>query len=233
MIGCQKRRINIVPDYLLTVNDKNGFVLDAKAPTESIVKSPNVEQTSSYAMHPDVRVPIYVLCNGRDIVVYDVQEWDPIFSCPVNKIDQNWDNLARILSPDAIANPRLRKFMPDFGLRAVKAGFGSQTVWFLVVGVDNFLKESDDLITACALFDDNGVECLASLDLPTEIFREVLGKCDSPARAQIKHALSQYPYQAKLREPLTLSFEARLAERIQSSQTGEVFVPFIVQRLVE
>jgi hypothetical protein len=38
-IGSKKRQINIVPDYLLKVEDTYAWVLDAKAPTENIFHS--------------------------------------------------------------------------------------------------------------------------------------------------------------------------------------------------
>jgi Type I restriction enzyme R protein N terminus (HSDR_N) len=36
-IGSKKRQINIVPDYLLKIEDTYAWVLDAKAPTENIL----------------------------------------------------------------------------------------------------------------------------------------------------------------------------------------------------
>lgn len=52
MIGCKKRKTSIIPDYLFKLDDRYGFVLDAKAPSETIYKSRNVEQVYSYAIHP-------------------------------------------------------------------------------------------------------------------------------------------------------------------------------------
>ena len=51
-IGSQTKRIEIVPDYLLLIDDQPAVVLDAKAPTEKILKSRHVEQVYSYAIHP-------------------------------------------------------------------------------------------------------------------------------------------------------------------------------------
>ena len=53
-------------------------MLDAKAPNENIDTGKNVEQAYSYAMHRDVRVQFYGLCNGRKFVVYDVTKGPPI-----------------------------------------------------------------------------------------------------------------------------------------------------------
>jgi len=231
MIGSQKRRINIFADYLLTLNGKNGFVLDAKAPSEAIVKSPLVEQVFSYAIHPDIRVPIYALCNGHELVVYDTQEFDPIFSCRLAEIDDNWDAVARILAPDSIANPKLRKFKPDFGVRALKAGLGGEIDWYFIgTEIDNFQKVSDHLVTVLAGFNDNGTDCALSLDLPAELFLEIVATCSDAVRSQIELGLSQSPFLAMLDEPLVASLEARIGEPIKSTENGEVFAPFIVRR---
>jgi len=55
LFGSQKRKVNIVPDYLIAIEDTPYFVLDAKAPSEEITKGDNVSQVYSYAIHPEVR----------------------------------------------------------------------------------------------------------------------------------------------------------------------------------
>src|SRR5882762_5387207 len=64
-IGTAKKGITIIPDYLLQREDENAWILDAKGPNENIDSGRNVEQAYSYAIHPDIRVPLYGLCNGR------------------------------------------------------------------------------------------------------------------------------------------------------------------------
>jgi len=55
-IGSGKRKIILIPDYLLAVGSKPAWILDAKAPDEEIGAGKNVEQAYSYAIHPEVRV---------------------------------------------------------------------------------------------------------------------------------------------------------------------------------
>lgn len=54
-IGSKKRPINLIPDYILTINGNHAWVLDAKAPDQQIINSDNVEQVYSYATHPEIR----------------------------------------------------------------------------------------------------------------------------------------------------------------------------------
>ena len=79
-IGTVKKPISIVPDYLLQREGENAWVLDAKGPNETIDSGKNVEQAYSYAMHKDVRVPVYALCNGHQLVVFHVSHWPAIIN---------------------------------------------------------------------------------------------------------------------------------------------------------
>ena len=65
MFGSQRRKLTIIPDYILEVDGKPCFVLDAKSPNEEITSGDNVSQVYSYAIHPEVRAWNYGLCNGK------------------------------------------------------------------------------------------------------------------------------------------------------------------------
>jgi hypothetical protein len=69
-IGSVKKPITIIPDYLLQRDGENAWILDAKGPAEDISSGRHVEQAYSYAIHKDVRVPLYALCNGRRLLVF-------------------------------------------------------------------------------------------------------------------------------------------------------------------
>ncbi|MFC2020302.1 restriction endonuclease, partial [Chloroflexota bacterium] len=77
-IGSQKRRIFLIPDYLLAVEGKPAWILDAKAPDENIASGENVEQAYSYAIHPDVRVKYYALSNGREFTIFNISMVNPV-----------------------------------------------------------------------------------------------------------------------------------------------------------
>lgn len=54
--GSKKREIVNIPDYLLEVDGKYAWVLDAKNPNENILSGEHKEQVYFYAIHPDIRV---------------------------------------------------------------------------------------------------------------------------------------------------------------------------------
>jgi DNA modification methylase len=105
-IGSQKRKINLIPDYLLAVGNKPAWILDAKAPGEDIGTGENVEQAYSYAIHPDIRVRIYALCNGREFIAFKIDEPKPIIYFQLSEIDQHWQRLYDLLSPSSFISSK-------------------------------------------------------------------------------------------------------------------------------
>ena len=93
-IGSQKRQVNIVPDYLLKVEESYAWVLDAKAPNEDIFSGGNVEQVYSYAIHPEVRTKFFALCNGNSFVLYRQDEQKPLLSFALREIGNYWEELS-------------------------------------------------------------------------------------------------------------------------------------------
>jgi hypothetical protein len=101
-IGSRRERISIIPDYLLQVRGKNAWVLDAKAPNERVDSGSNVEQAYSYAIHPEIRVRLYALCNGKEFVVFSTEQHnEPILNLKVAKLPYCQEKLYWQLSPQS------------------------------------------------------------------------------------------------------------------------------------
>ena len=101
-IGSKKRAINLVPDYLLKVENNYAWVLDAKSPNEKIVNSDNIEQVFSYSIHPEINAIYFALCNGVEFAVYRTSGRDkPILYFPIDEIEYYWDDLYKLLSSNS------------------------------------------------------------------------------------------------------------------------------------
>ena len=132
-IGSQERSVRIIPDYLLLVSNKPAWTLDAKAPTETITSGQHVEQTYSYAIHPEVRTHFFALCNGREFAVFEVDNQNPALYFHISEMDDNWGKLNELLSPKAFQAGRAilsKKMEHTFGgggfLRPCKASSSNQ-----------------------------------------------------------------------------------------------------------
>lgn len=101
-VGSKKRPINLVPDYVLKVENNFAWVLDAKAPNQKIINDENVEQVYSYASHPEIRSTYFTLCNGIEFSLFRTSDTDkPILFFTVEEIEQYWNELKMFLSPNS------------------------------------------------------------------------------------------------------------------------------------
>jgi hypothetical protein len=174
--GTVKKGITIIPDYILERDGQYSWILDAKAPSENIDTGKNVEQAYSYAMHRDVRVPFYALCNGHKLVVFHVNQEKPIIDMQVMEIKANWRMILTILGCKSAWPQGLRPdFLPDFGLALSEAGLAGDAEEkkylqiFVSLPIMMACKVEDNLYTFNApvgspAFEEDEDECMASFD---------------------------------------------------------------------
>ena len=114
-VGSKTRPITLIPDYLLTAGQNFAFVLDAKGPDEEIKTGQNVEQVYSYAIHPEIRVELFALCNGREFILFDVRQKEPLDYFHLRELGLHWTELCSYLAPakaTAALPTRLRTLPP-------------------------------------------------------------------------------------------------------------------------
>jgi len=106
-VGSKYRDLTTFPDYLLEINGKYCWVLDAKEPGEDIKTGGNVEQVYYYAIHPEIRVNYYGLCNGREFILFHISKEKPLLYFQVQEIDSYWEEIKHLLSPDAFVQQEI------------------------------------------------------------------------------------------------------------------------------
>lgn len=102
--GSKKRKVTLVPDYLLKVGESYAWVLDAKAPAENIKSGDHVEQVYSYAVHPEIRTKFFSLCNGNELIVFrldSVEPEKPVLYFELKDANRYWEQLQALLSPNS------------------------------------------------------------------------------------------------------------------------------------
>ena len=125
--------IAIVPDYLLFTDDKPAWVLDAKSPSESIDDPDHLAQAYSYAVHRDVRVNWYALCNGREFALYNADDMSPKprLRFKLSEIASQWGEIHTTLFPGGKVAGRGR-LDKDFGLHLQRVGTRKDTTLHFV-----------------------------------------------------------------------------------------------------
>jgi DNA modification methylase len=184
--GSGKHKLTSVPDYLLEVNKKYAWVLDAKAPNEDIKTGKNVEQTYFYAIHPEIRVDFYALCNGREFILFHISQSEAVLYFSLSEIEKHWHDIENYLSPNAfdktqtkfekskneiefdylsrqipteIKKVRKQEAKRHFG---VNAYFTRQSWDVLQKYINNFTKPNDTVLDS---FGGSGVTLIESLML--------------------------------------------------------------------
>lgn len=100
--GSKRDRVDLIPDFVMKVENNYAWVLDAKNPREKIVNDDNVTQVYSYASHIEIQSTFFALCNGLEFAVYRTVSRDsiPILFFKLDEIDYYYDSLKKILSPN-------------------------------------------------------------------------------------------------------------------------------------
>lgn len=230
-IGTKQYKVNIIPDYVVSVAGSIKWVLDAKAPVENILTGKNVEQAYSYAIHKDVRVSHFGLCNGHALAVFHISHVEPLLHVPLTEIDNRWSEVSNILCPMAFIDPERLEFFPDYGLAMLRLGAGTSTnVFFPWVPVHFIAKASDNLVAVSSTFDLGGDFC-ATFDLDMPMYKTLLETLPKSDRENTRLALSHQPYHIDFRHnPPSLSIKARIKNEIIDNGR-EKFVPFKVIKL--
>ncbi len=229
-IGTIKRDINIIPDYLLQVGDKNFFVIDAKAPSENIKDGKNVEQCYSYAIHSEIRTPYYALCNGRQISIFQIQKYEPITIIDIEKVDENWKLLERYLSPLALIKPHIFDFYPDFGVSILKFNLGHIKTWlFMEVRTNLIMKLDEDNYTFMTLITYGENQYGLSFDFSKALYPSFLNSLDKVVADGIDQDLKRAPFRSIL-QPIDIGvgIKAKIGEEVISND-DEDYLPFVVE----
>lgn len=99
--GSREVPLTNFPDYLFEVNGKFAWVLDAKGPDEEIRTGDNRQQTYFYAIHPEIDVKYFALCNGREFILFHISQTQAVLYFSLSEIEKHWNELEKYLSPNA------------------------------------------------------------------------------------------------------------------------------------
>jgi len=232
-IGSKQRKISIIPDYLFHCNSTPFWILDAKSPTEDIVKSKHVEQAYSYAIHPEVRAKYYALCNGREFSLYSINKFEPIFHFKLSEIEHNFDILNRLLNPSIRANDEVMEYHPDYGLHMLKLGAEEGFKYLgLAVNINFISKVEDDLYTTTTIIPGD-IEFAQSIDFNEQQLEALLSMQADDIAHIVRVGLKRQPYYVLLEnEELKFGLQATLSQEIEHN-AEEQYLPFIVDEFLE
>ncbi|TPD71272.1 type I restriction enzyme HsdR N-terminal domain-containing protein [Flavobacterium microcysteis] len=176
-IGSQRKKIYIIPDYIFEINGKPGWILDAKSPSESTINSIHVEQAYSYAIHSEVRVNYFVLCNGVYFTLYNISKNEPLLHFPIRAIPGYWSQIKEFLSPENIFKNSENIIKKDFGLHLKRLGFDQfEEMIFLQVPIFHIGQLDPNEFTMSAGVNIEDETYIATFDFEEKQFKQLKGK---------------------------------------------------------
>jgi hypothetical protein len=232
-VGSARKKITCIPDYLFEVEDKYAWVLEAKGPNENILSGKHVEQAYSYAIHSEIRVPLFALCNGKEFVLFHISNEKPLISFKLNSLPNYFESVVKYLAPrNALTNAF--KLAKDLGLHVKRLGFHEfNNIIFSDIPISFIGQLDPDMFTTgTGTKIEDGETYAMSLDFDEGVLDQMKGKIPSQAIARLK-------IRDKLQRQVVefsdgnyiLTLDCRVGVDLQES-SDEIFLPFIVNRVL-
>nr|WP_256833156.1 type I restriction enzyme HsdR N-terminal domain-containing protein [Pseudomonas oleovorans] len=232
-VGSTRKNITCIPDYLIEVEDRYAWVLEAKGPNENIVSRKHVEQAYSYAIHSEIRVPLFALCNGREFVLFHISNEKPLIHFKIESLPVYFENLAKYLAPKNALNTEF-KLVKDLGLHLKRLGFQEfNSIIFPDVPVGFIGQLDPDIFTTATGTKIEGGDTYAmSLDFDEKVLDQMRGKIPSQAiemlkiRGKSERQAVHFPDGS-----YKLTLDCRVGVDLQEN-SDEIFLPFIINRVL-
>lgn len=232
-IGSKQKPIYIIPDYLFEVNEKPAWILDAKSPTEPILKSKHVEQAYSYAIHSEVRVSLFALCNGNEFVLYSIDKIEPILHFPIKALPLYWENLKNILTPENIFSNKHLEYSKDLGLHLKRLGFDSfESLIFPQVPVTHIGQLDNNLYSLSGSVILDKTNYVVTFDFNEDVFNQFRGKIPQKAIDILSNRNSNGRNVVNFGDSVYLvDIDSKISRNLEENDK-EIFLPLCINKLI-
>jgi hypothetical protein len=232
-IGSQRKDIYIIPDYLFEVDNKPAWILDAKSPTESIIKSKHVEQAYSYSIHSEVRVKFFALCNGLEFALYNIEESKPILHFPVQAIPLYWETLRQLLTPARVFASNPLQYSKDLGLHLKRLGFETfKNIIFPKVPITHIGQMDPDFFSLSGVVIEDGEKYVVTFDFGDDVFNQLIGKIPTEA---IKLLSVRSPGSRQVVKfgdrAFFVNIDCKISDRLEENDK-EIFLPLWINSIL-
>ncbi|MBX8513902.1 type I restriction enzyme HsdR N-terminal domain-containing protein [Pseudomonas cichorii] len=228
-LGSSRKKITSIPDYIFEVNDRYSWILEAKAPDENITSGAHVEQAYSYAIHSEIRVPMFALCNGREFVLFNISKPKPILHFSMHLLPQYLDELDRILGPENSLTYEF-KLAKDLGLHLKRLGFHEvEHLVFPDVPINSIAQLDNEMFTTGSSTKlPNGDTYVVSLDFGLDALAQLKNKIPKNAMDILLERRSDGRSVVQFKNAsLFVMVDCRVGDKLEEN-SDEIFMPLIV-----
>lgn len=232
-IGSQQKNISIVPDYVMEINGTPSWILEAKSPKEVLLNSKHSEQAYSYAIHPEIRAKYYALCNGREFLLYSVDEFKPKLYFDLCMLSLYWCDLKDLLSAETLIKNIKKGYAKDYGLHLKRLGFDKLNLYYYEIPVDFIAKMNNNLYTFATGIGEGEDSYCVSFDFSHEVLLKLKGKIQNGAYEKLKMPLQNNTMLNLEFQDMRffISVACHVGNEIQENDK-ELFLPLIVTEIL-
>jgi len=233
-IGSQKKKISIIPDYVMEIDGKPSWIMEVKAPNQDILNTKYTEQAYSYAIHSEIRALYYALCNGKEFLLYHVSEYKPVLHFNIKLLSFYWGQLEHLLSPENLYKNDNRALSKDFGLHLKRLGFDTfKKLIFFDVPIAFIAKLNSNLYTCSSnIKEDENTYCV-SFDFPYEVLLQLQGIIPDAAIAILKEPLDNEIIKVQFENTLFyVNIECNLDSELEENNK-EIFLTLTIKRIIK
>ncbi len=236
LFGTTKRKLTVVPDYLLEVDGKPAFVLDAKKPSEEITRGDHVAQTYSYAIHSEIRVRKFGLCNGHQLSLFHIDSVAPKHVYNLATLsDASTLDLTQKLNPRTIRQSESLEYSLDGGTYLIVAMDWpvAKKIYFPKVPLSLIaMRTENDFCVTVVTTNLAEVPLAFTFDFDRERLHQLLNTQPSSVQRDIVDSFKRAPfyYQNGVNPPTVPVIEAELPREPEMSTAGEMFIPLVVTK---
>ncbi len=218
----------------MQVDEKPAWILEAKSPFEQITDTKHIEQAYSYAIHPEIRVNYFALCNGHHFALYNISRPKPLFHISLRAIDLYRSMLKELISPLTVFAYPDEKLSKDFGLHIKRLGFKS-TDTLLIIGSNPLIltKYDDDLFSFSAPVGDEITAYLGTFDFNFEVAQQLKPIIGEASFCQLMQPSNGRQLQFNLDRKLNLNLRIALPEQENLIENDkEIYLPLLIKEFV-
>ncbi|WP_408041991.1 restriction endonuclease [Tenacibaculum litopenaei] len=219
---------------MFEVNGKAAWILDAKSPNEDIVKSKHVEQAYSYAIHSEVRVNFFALCNGKEFVLYDIQKPEPLLHFPLTSIPRFWEPLKSLLTPNKVFREDYSKLAKDLGLHLKRLGFESfRSLIFPAIPIMQITQLDPNQFSISGGLIVNDETNMVTFDFDENVFKQLKSIIPDDAFKMLSIRRKDERLSARFSDrDFLVTIDCKIGQNLEENER-EIFLPMIVNRFIK
>ncbi len=227
MIGANKYKISIFPDYILECDGKCVCIIEAKAPSESLDNEECISQAYSYAVHREVAAKFYVLCNGKEFRLYSTSLLMPVMVFRMDYLMSHFNKLNAIMGAVNILTYSEKRIAKDLGihLKMLSAGSIEQRFTFMDFPIYQIILVEPDTYTVDSTIVIDGEKYCGSFDFNYDTLLGLRNVLPVEALEKLKEPFEGIPIRVELiGRTIEVGIICKLGEKIYEN-VNEHYMP--------